>query len=507
MEQFNSRFAAFRTPVIWAGFVVAIGIGLRSNHLLGGRSLWADELSLALNILDRSFIDLAEPLDFRQMAPVLFLWAAKAATLVFGASDISLRLVPFLCGVGALIVFWRLTTAHMPGWPAAIATTWFATLDPLIYFSAEFKQYSLDLLVACCLLQAGMAASRRGEMIIPVSIALAGIILVWASNPSAFILAGIGGAFMISAAINGAYRIVILNAIIASGWGVSFWIQYKLFELGTSETALWMRNEFWVDSFFRIGNTFPSDLFIFGQQLFSILGIHRAYNLASHTGLAAFLFIAGLAGLWRKDKQISLMLAVAIGATFGASALSMYPIHPRLILFLVPVLIIGIIEGTLTLIRNLLAPTRQIALAAAIVILAIYPFQGMTMRWLEGRHDAPFEVENTKALLAHVAVNRQAEDRLYLLGTGARALKRYGHDYGLDQMKVLPSKERCLPQAARAQEIEALRGSGRTWLLMAHMVPCKGFDEQAFIIQLTRQNGHELAMQSVRGGQLYLFDF
>src|SRR5688500_9732578 len=78
------------------------------RHQLAVRSLWTDEATLALNIATRPFGELLTPLDYHQTAPVGYLWAARAATGLFGVSEHSLRLVPLLAGCALLVVVWRL---------------------------------------------------------------------------------------------------------------------------------------------------------------------------------------------------------------------------------------------------------------------------------------------------------------------------------------------------------------------------------------------------------------
>src|SRR5947208_22979 len=98
--------SAFQFPYATSFYlVVVIGLALRLWLLLMNHSLWLDESSLALSILAGSFVELLFPLANGQAAPVGFLWLAKAVTVIAGSSEVSLRLVPFLAGSGAVLVF------------------------------------------------------------------------------------------------------------------------------------------------------------------------------------------------------------------------------------------------------------------------------------------------------------------------------------------------------------------------------------------------------------------
>ena len=72
------------------------------------KSLWLDEAALALNILDKNFLELFKPLQYAQSAPPLFLVLTKALVSIFGASERALRFIPFLCSILSLFAFWLL---------------------------------------------------------------------------------------------------------------------------------------------------------------------------------------------------------------------------------------------------------------------------------------------------------------------------------------------------------------------------------------------------------------
>ena len=61
---------------MWWG-IILLGIFLRSYLYFLNRSLWADEASLAINLVTRDFSELAQLLDYHQAAPVGFLFVEK----------------------------------------------------------------------------------------------------------------------------------------------------------------------------------------------------------------------------------------------------------------------------------------------------------------------------------------------------------------------------------------------------------------------------------------------
>ena len=94
------------TTFLW--ILICWGAMLRLTQYLSNRSLWLDESSLALNIVNRSFSQLLKPLDYGQGAPLGFLILERLAVHVFGTHEYALRLFPFLCGIISLLLFNRL---------------------------------------------------------------------------------------------------------------------------------------------------------------------------------------------------------------------------------------------------------------------------------------------------------------------------------------------------------------------------------------------------------------
>jgi hypothetical protein len=113
--------------------------------------LWEDESFLCANLLDRDFQGLTQPLNYHQVAPVLFLWIQLAVVKVLGFSELSLRLVPFLAGLGSILLFWRLARRCLNGLSRLLAVAVFCVTYATIRYSAEAKPYGLDLLVALVL--------------------------------------------------------------------------------------------------------------------------------------------------------------------------------------------------------------------------------------------------------------------------------------------------------------------------------------------------------------------
>jgi hypothetical protein len=133
--------------------IIGMGLILRTAKYLPAWSMRGDELAVALNLINRSAIDLiTRPLDGDQAAPIGFLLVEKLLLVLFGKSEYILRLPAFVAGCASLILLQKLLSKTVGKYGnlfamAASAFSWY-----LIYYSSELKQYSSDVLVCIILL-------------------------------------------------------------------------------------------------------------------------------------------------------------------------------------------------------------------------------------------------------------------------------------------------------------------------------------------------------------------
>src|SRR6266545_6271409 len=192
----------WKSPFLWepAGVAVIILLGaiLRIRQYLTGRSLWVDEAMLALNIINRGFAGLFQPLDYDQGAPIGFLLVEKVFNSILGKSEFALRLFPLGAGLVSLWLFYLLLKriTNRAGLFTTLAL--FAFNPRLVYYSSEVKQYILDVAVTISLLLIASPlfniSPRKKDFI---WLALAGMIALWFSHPALFVLTGIGLALVI----------------------------------------------------------------------------------------------------------------------------------------------------------------------------------------------------------------------------------------------------------------------------------------------------------------------
>ena len=141
--------------------IIFVGILIRFRQYMFNRSLWLDEASLAMNILKLNYTELFKPLLHGQAAPSLFLLITKLFTDIAGYSEYVLRFFPFLCGIISLLFFYQFAKHILQKQVIPVAIGLLSFSYYAIYYSNEFKQYSVDLLFTILLI---FFAFKLGEI-------------------------------------------------------------------------------------------------------------------------------------------------------------------------------------------------------------------------------------------------------------------------------------------------------------------------------------------------------
>jgi hypothetical protein len=139
--------ALYRTAFF---LLIAWYVGACAVHYLSLRSLWNDELAVldSIRFLKPSEL-FVQPLRTDQAFPHFYLFVIQSFAKPFGNYSLSLRFFPFVCMMAAFGVWFGIARRELKN-PLEYLTfilCWTASV-PLIYYSAELKQYSMDVLVS-----------------------------------------------------------------------------------------------------------------------------------------------------------------------------------------------------------------------------------------------------------------------------------------------------------------------------------------------------------------------
>ena len=479
--------------IILAGFV------LRTLGFLSNRSLWLDEAYLALNIMERDFRGLLEPLSYAQTAPVGFLFLEEGATLLLGNGERALRLVPLLASLAALPLFWLLARRCLPRGEALVCLGFLAILSPQVYYASEVKQYSLDVTVALVLLLCAVSVLQDDGFRVGryVLLAVLGAAAVWLSHPVVFVLAGIGSALFLSA--GDARRRKAMAAAIGV-WAVCFLANYLLFLRGIREES--NLHVLWQERFLA----WPTSPGAVERNVELLLEPFRQMLGFAESGLPALVFVVGLVALWQRDRRLAWLLAASFLPALLASLLRLYPFASRPILFLSPLFLLFMAAGFGHFWR---LPVRNARLVGAVLLLLLLFGPAVSA----ARHlRYPPQREEMRAVVRYVAQHLEPGDTVWVNHRGQYAFwyyVRYGgyskvasHNpiigRGTDGTKKTP---RILA------EMRSLAGRRRVWVVFSAQPKGEDrIDARALAVSLLDGLGTKLDKIEVAGAHAYLYD-
>lgn len=491
----------FNWPIL-PYLIIAFGVAMRLIQYLSNRSIWADEAVLALNIVNRSYLELMQPLDYDQGAPIGFLFLEKLAIQILGNNEYALRLFPFICGIGSLFLFYELGKKLISKSAIIISLLLFASLKYLVHYSAEVKQYSSDVAIALLLyllLLPLLEQKLNWGQIIKYS--LVGAIAIWFSHPSLFILASIGSSALLIDFSHKEFSKIKQLLLIYSTWILSFVIFYfvSLRNLTGNETL----TTSW-------GNAFPSSPFdiiwmldAFGKFFYKPLGFGKWVD-----GLAIVAFLVGCISCWLSRKKIFLLLLSPIFITFLASFLHQYPFRSRLVLFLTPFVIFLIGEaGSYILTKSKSRPTKIITISL-IILLLIYPLT-KAIDLIEN----PLNSSQIKSVLNYIKKHEQPGDILYIYQRGIYQFQYYAEKYGyqegdyiigVDDLDQYDGRKLSITEMKRyKKDLDKLRGNKRVWLLFSHSHIS---EERRFLNSYLNEIGIKIDTFEKPGSDVYLYD-
>ncbi|MGA2031561.1 MAG: glycosyltransferase family 39 protein [Thermoguttaceae bacterium] len=363
--------------ILWA--LVALGIVVRLIRFLLRFPLWPDEAFLAHSYLDRGYLALLEPLDFRQVGPLLYLWIQLTFIKLLGFSEFSLRLYVLLCGIGSLFLFRHLASRLLGGTALLLAVGAFAVAYPLIRYSAEAKPYGSDMFASLALLTLFVEWCRAPQdrrwawalaAALPVAVAL--------SFPAVFVGGGIVLAMGLVLLGRGTWRAWLRWATcgltLCGGFAAlfAFSAANQMSSAGTAMRACW-------------SDTFPP-LRSPGRLAAFLLESHTSealsYPVGGAHGASTLTFLCSAAAVWvlLRGRRFALLTACLcpLALNFIAAAMHCYPYagHVRFALYLAPIVCLLTGLGGAALL-SLLRGRRWPAAAPVVVTAAVLAVIGV----------------------------------------------------------------------------------------------------------------------------------
>ncbi|MCB0190833.1 MAG: glycosyltransferase family 39 protein [Anaerolineae bacterium] len=486
---------AFLDSKVLVWLCIALGFILRLKVYVDNRSLWLDEARLSLNILNKSVPQLFGPLDYEQGAPVGFLVAEKLMTRIWGDSEYALRLIAFLSGVAALILFSYVARHFLDGKARLLAVAFFVVSPTLIYYSAEVKQYSSDVLITLLLYSLAVYSIQSTSLSWATSVVfgLVGGVVLWFSHPAVFVLAGIGVCLLWFSYRERRWVSVGQLLLAYSMWGASLIILYSvsLRQLKDNSDLL----DYWGEAFMPLIPQSTADLYWFADTFWELFDNPGGFEFA---GLAAFVALIGLVWMATARRDHLLLLVLPIAFTLLASGLYLYPFRGRLLLFLVPTIIIIVTVGIEQLRLKTLPSYLPIAGLCAGVLL-FHPFVLVAQTVL-----VPAGKEEMRPVMHYIRQHHQDEDLIYVYYGGQEAFIYYYNRYGFQKDDYIVGIESRHNLEAYTHDLDKLRGHKRVWIVFSHLYS-KG-DEQAFFLYYLDRMGIQRDAYTSDGAAVYLYE-
>ncbi len=329
--------------------ILAAGVLLRLQQYLLERSLWIDEARLALSIVPLRDAQLFGPLLYDQVSPPGFLAVSRLLVLVFGPSELSLRLLSLVAGCAALMATAYLARRIAGEVVSALAVLTLAASPAAIYYSQEFKHYSCDLLFGVLLPLLAMAAIRDAPSRIGKRMfAAACVVAVWFSASGVLVAAGALGALVAIGMIRRSWSMVAMAAgvgvLTVCSFGFAYSVSYRFASNGDLMRA------FWEGAYLNVGSI-SGVLESFGLAISAgwgmlagpraVLGYVVKGSYAEETILALLTLGLLAASVWGALRLVGrgagdqAMVMCSSGAVFiAASLLEAYPASTRLLMFL-----------------------------------------------------------------------------------------------------------------------------------------------------------------------------
>jgi 4-amino-4-deoxy-L-arabinose transferase-like glycosyltransferase len=476
------------TTFTYAILLILFGVAVYFRlYDLGGRDLWTDEAWVALAAMKPTA---QEALAASQSTPPFYLLSLWGAVQLWGHSELLLRGLSFLFGVGIVVLIWRLGHYLMKVPAALLALTAVAFSPIMVYYSKELKQYSGDAFFAVLVVwlaeRLRTAQGQRGWL----ALALAGVVGLGFSHPLVFTLPVVGAILWATLPSGRRSRL----ALVSGAWVLAFSTYYVLFFHRNVDPEL---VAYWTQDFPDLSGLVP-----FTKWLGLALYRYFWYFLGEWGVIwGPVLLATGMVAMVRQGRtRVLFYLGGPLLLAFGAACLHRYPFMAhyggnRLMLFSAPVLYLIVAAGGWAGFTWLWQHRqRWVALFLTVVILVALHPQKIIQENLYPLNNR----EEIQPLVAHLEVNLNSNDLVYVYYFAVAPFKYYYHG---------PAKGICWGRSCVEKGLNTTAPAGqpqRLWLIASH-IPDLKFLRQ-FAANLLGPDWRETACQTREGAALLRFD-
>jgi hypothetical protein len=199
------------------------------------------------------------------------------------------------------------------------------------------------------------------------------------------------------------------------------------------------------------------------------------------------------------------MFGLIFTLTLVASALRLYPLFERMILFLIPMGLILIAKAAEAIYQSL--QRQNIVGTLTLLILSAYLLYGPVATSLS-YFIHPKYYEHIRPAMGFLQEMWRSDDMMYVSNGAVPAFEFYAPTYALSDA-AYTSNERDAYQDHNKilKQLDTLRGDRRVWILLSHVYEKDDFNEKDFILNYLKQNGTRKREFRVPGTSVYLYLF
>ncbi len=448
---------------------ICFGIFILTSEYLYNRSLWFDEAHLAL-FINAPIREIYQTLGYDQSAPLGFIVLAKLIVGLFGNSEYVLRSIPLVSCFLAIFLLYKLLTKYIAQEFIFLGLFQLVTSIIVVRYATEFKQYSSDMAVALFLLTWG--SSFLGQKLIffrALKLGFVGASILWFSFPAIFSLGGIGLALCAQFWRNKSRNEMRNLLVIFCFWILSFVILYMVSSRQIEQTAQdSVLASYWRPTFMPFPPHTIHEVFWFIQNCLIKEVFVYAVGLRPPAG-GIIVCIIGGCSIFKKDKQLFILLCAPFLLALIASGFHRYPIIARSVLFYAPIICFFIAEGMVVLWNR---PQFWVRMIQGLLLISIlwHPIKNIP-RLLA--HDIIY-IEEIKPVLRYVQEHIQKDDAIYVYCGAIYAFQYYSHSFGLDHYRYKLGIRAQYNWQEYIKDIASLKGFRRIWFVFSHIT----FDEK-----------------------------
>ena len=494
----------FKSEYLWWGFVL-LGIVLRLKQYLLNNSLSGDEASLALNLVNRNFMELTQVLDYHQAAPIGFLFIEKLLIVIFGNHDYIMHLFPLFTGSLAVYLIYKIARASF-GTIGMFAVLMFSMSWWLVVYSSVLKQYISDTMVVLLLVYLAVKCLRKNVHAKDfLTLGGIGAFVIWISHPSVFILAGIGLVLVLEKFTRKEYVPWIWILGMGIGWVASFGLEYlvSLRHIVADEYLI----NYWRRAYVPLPPWSDKGWFIDTYYSFLLFAFHRADGtMALVTMVLTFI---GTISIMVRKWRIGLLVISPFVIVLIVSALRRYPLKDRFMLFLIPLVLLLMAEGFRGLYWLIAKwkPKIAVVISGVLALAVVWQIAPITYE----KAISPV-TEDIRLVFEYVAANRLPDDIVYIFDRTDPVYHYYAPFYGLDKGNIIvgvysPKKRIALRNFE--DDVNRLYGNSRVWFIFSEILDCSscvGEGTQSFYVDHLNRFGIVLDKFDGSGGNAYLYD-